>query len=163
MAGEIREKKYASGSWNRPLILLDSADGCNMVVSHFDETWGYPRICWKGKMHRVCRLVYELKKGRIPEGLIVRHTCDNRLCINPDHLILGTRRENSMDAVERSRMQRGEMRPNHILTEDAVLEIRGSSRSAKYFSKKYGCSEAAVRLARKRINWKYVGVTHGAQ
>lgn len=49
------------------------------------------------------RLSYEITKGEIPKGMLIRHTCDNPLCINPDHLILGTPKDNHDDMVARGR------------------------------------------------------------
>ena len=50
------------------------------------------------------RYSYQIAKGEIPAGLLVRHSCDVRRCVNPDHLDVGTHAQNSRDAVERGRL-----------------------------------------------------------
>lgn len=58
----------------------------------------------KGAEHqRVHRIMWEMHEGPIPDGLVVRHRCDNPPCVNPDHLAVGTNRQNSLDMVERER------------------------------------------------------------
>jgi hypothetical protein len=64
--------------------------------------------------HRVAWVIY---KGSIPEDLWVLHTCDNRRCVNPEHLYLGTRADNELDMVSRGRSPKGK------LTEVQALEI----------------------------------------
>lgn len=64
------------------------------------NTDGYARMGGNVKVHR---LVYELATGLNPKGLVVRHTCDNIKCINPDHLIIGTLVDNNRDRDERGR------------------------------------------------------------
>lgn len=49
------------------------------------------------------RVAWIMKNGAIPDGICVLHKCDNRKCINPDHLILGTKKENTTDMVEKGR------------------------------------------------------------
>lgn len=70
------------------------------------NTDGYARMAWNGSTNgKVHRIVAELS-GMDIEGLVVRHTCDNIKCINPDHLIPGTTQENTQDRVNRDRGQR---------------------------------------------------------
>lgn len=52
---------------------------------------------------RVHRLMWEMHNEPIPDGMVVRHRCDTPPCINPDHLELGTNKQNSRDMVERKR------------------------------------------------------------
>ena len=74
-----------------------------------------------GETHR---LAYEFFNGPIPEGMLVRHACDNPPCCNPAHLLLGTGADNSRDAIERGRVARGLKLPQTKLTDEQVLEIR---------------------------------------
>jgi hypothetical protein len=78
-------------------------------------------------IERSHRVAYELWKGPIPEGYLIRHTCDNRKCVNPDHLIIGTNQDNANDRVERGRSRGGNLQgENHgmaKINEDDVKEI----------------------------------------
>lgn len=64
---------------------------------------GYGRVYVDGKLVYTHRYAYEQAKGEIPAGSVIRHTCDNRRCCNPDHLIVGTPAENYADMRERGR------------------------------------------------------------
>ena len=70
------------------------------------------------------RLSYAHYKGPIPEGAVVRHTCDVRCCVNPDHLLLGTPKQNGEDMARRGRSLRGKKNPKAKLTGPQVREIR---------------------------------------
>lgn len=74
-------------------------NGC-FVWDRSRNTDGYPRMGGNVKVHR---LVYELSSGEDIKGLVVRHTCDNPKCINPEHLLKGTPRDNVQDRVDRGR------------------------------------------------------------
>lgn len=68
---------------------------------------GYGQIKSFGKIVSAHRFAFELYKGPIPEGQEILHSCDNKLCVNPDHLRAGTHAENMAEAGERDLMPRG--------------------------------------------------------
>jgi hypothetical protein len=72
---------------------------------------GYGQIGFRGKRFYTHRLIYELYFGPIPAGLFVCHHCDNRRCCNPDHLFLGTPKDNSRDMVSKGRSCKGRPQP----------------------------------------------------
>lgn len=84
-------------------------------------------------MERCNRFSYRLHKGEIPEGLVVRHKCDTTFCVNPDHLELGTQRDNVKDTSDRRRWdcRKGSNNNNVKLSEEDVEYIRSQPKRAK--------------------------------
>lgn len=71
-------------------------------------TQGYGCFKIAGKLHKAHRLAYTFAKGTIPLGLFVCHHCDNPRCVHPDHLFLGTIRDNVLDSVRKGRWATGD-------------------------------------------------------
>lgn len=87
---------------------------------------GYGRVAVSDTTRGAHCIAYEVWVGAIPDGLLVRHSCDNPPCINPEHLSVGTSQDNSNDMVERQRQNSvvGEAHYAAKLTADTVREIR---------------------------------------
>jgi hypothetical protein len=95
---------------------------------------------------RAHRLSYLIHKGEIPDGILVRHTCDIACCVNPDHLILGTMDDNVRDMMERGR-GRGQFKPQ--VSADVVIAIRQDTRSEREMGEAYGISAALAGMIRR--------------
>jgi len=77
--------------------------GCWLWTGALSDHRGYGRFFIKGKNEMAHRASYMIHVGNIPDGLIIRHECDNPYCVNPNHLIAGTHKDNSEDMVKRDR------------------------------------------------------------
>lgn len=91
---------------------------------HRDNQWGYGRFHAAGQSFKAHRLSYILAYGSIPDGLLVRHKCDNPLCVRPDHLLLGTDLDNVQDCIDRGRRPIGERVGSATLSDSEVVHIR---------------------------------------
>lgn len=108
------------------------------------------------------RLSYELNYGPIPEKMEVCHKCDNPACINPSHLFLGTKADNSADRDRKGRniIHTGEEQPMAKLTKKAVKDARWErafrGTTFQRLAEKYGVSKKTIQNAVKGVTWKCV-------
>jgi hypothetical protein len=86
--------------------------------------YGRTRYPNSGRAWLAHRMVWEMVNGPIPEGMEVMHLCDNKPCVNPAHLQIGTHAENMRQASERHRMRDWRTHPRAKLTDAEVAEIR---------------------------------------
>lgn len=109
---------------------------------------GYGSFFAGGRTRRAHRWIWERNHGCIPDGLLVLHHCDNRMCVRLDHLFLGNHQDNATDASLKGRTARGERSGTAKITLEQANEIRTSyaSRtvSQKKLAEKYGISQAAI-------------------
>lgn len=84
---------------NRTVI---QSNGCWEWQGGLDK-YGYGQTRFNGKNNRAHRLFYTLFVGPIPDGLMILHECDNRRCVNPDHLKPGTNQDNLTDMANKGR------------------------------------------------------------
>lgn len=117
-AKDCRHEHWEVRLWKN-VIKGEKPDDC-WIFKLKPNKEGYPYLKKDGKEERVSRLMWELHNGKtIPEGLVIRHTCDHPWCVNPLHLLVGTQSENIQDCVKR-----GRHKGNRTLTLEQVEEIR---------------------------------------
>lgn len=129
-----------------------------------DECWtwigskrnGYGEI-WSRDRHLYAhRMSWKLHYGLIPKGVSVLHHCDNRACVNPKHLFLGTQADNMTDMVGKGRQSKGEERPTAKLTQEQVLAIRNDPRSERTLGRIYGVCHASIGRVKRRKRWTWL-------
>ena len=131
-------------------------NGCWEWVGYFGSG-GYGMMSRNGKNQRAHRISYEAYKGPIPKGMVIRHTCDNPACINPDHLIVGSQKDNVADREARNRrVVNGERVGTSKLTEKDALDIRASGESLEALASRYGIDRSNVWLIRAGKSWRHI-------
>lgn len=128
-------------------------NGCHICTSHRLDKDGYPRTTINRKAQPISRIIYSkiyLNGDNIEKGLLVRHKCDNPSCINPEHLELGTAKDNSQDMVKRGRCGHSK------LTEEMVKDIFYSKGTTRAIGDKFSIHNSIVCLIRNRKIWKHI-------
>jgi hypothetical protein len=135
-----------------------SREGCWLwkatVGSH-----GYGQLSFASTAMTAHRVAWQLYRGDIPQGLFVLHKCDVRLCVNPDHLFLGTHADNMSDCQSKQRNAHGDRHGNAKLTEEQAREIKNSPANrgvGSFLSKKFGISRATISEIRNGSTWKHL-------
>jgi hypothetical protein len=119
---------------------------------------GYGRIGFDGARWACHRLMAHIKVGAVKPDDIVCHRCDNPCCINPEHLFIGTQKQNvdDRDAKGRRNQVRGARQGSSKLTEDMVKAIRLDTRKPSIIADEYGISRAHVGNLKHNRAWKHV-------
>ncbi len=121
-------------------FLLPDSNGCIIWPYHIMSK-GYGRVRVKDKCFRAHRIAFMAKNGNIPRGLHVCHTCDVRNCVNPNHLFLGTDKDNMLDGS----------RKGSILKKLTVFQVnriyekyRTTKISQRKLAKQYGVLQSTI-------------------
>lgn len=135
-------------------------DGTCLVWVGSRDRDGYGRTRNSGgPSRRVHRIAWELAHGTIPDGLIVRHRCDNPPCINVDHLELGTTADNNRDRHIRGRDVRGHRQHSSKLTPDDVRVIRArlhTGETCTPIARDYGVRPWTIQGIRDGRTWGWL-------
>lgn len=170
---QYKERKYCSMACRSPLTPTERWEafvperpehGCWQWQGGKDPD-GYGAFMMKcphtgRRIQRAHRAAYLLFIGEIPRGMFVRHRCDNRGCVRPDHLELGPPKANSRDMVERGRSRPGERNHNAKLNAGQVILIREAIASGERYSalaRAYDVSEGLIRSIVRGRAWRHVG------
>lgn len=151
------EKHVKDRFWSK----VEFSDGCWVWKGSARET-GYGQFNNEGKIVKAHRLAYEWIVGPIADGLYVCHHCDNRLCVRPDHLFLGTAKENMQDCVRKGRLvhvsAKGEDGGSAKLTWEQVREIRNTYASGGIsqpaLAREYGVVQGTISNILLHKTWK---------
>jgi hypothetical protein len=132
-----------------------------------DECWpwtafispdGYGKFNYPG-CQLAHRFSYELENGPIPDGLQVLHRCDNRPCVNPRHLFLGTLEINMEDRNEKGRQARGSSHASAILSEADIPVIRSAlcaGAKSAHLAASFNVDPATIRDIKSGRTWRHV-------
>jgi hypothetical protein len=125
------------------------------------NSYGYGVFGFERKSIQCPRIAYYLAFGEFDSNLCVCHKCDNRLCLNPDHLFLGTKAENNADRAlkKRNRDQRGTKNEVVKLTEEEVIKIRKlyeTGLSQSKIGEMFGVSQTNVGFIVRRERWSHI-------
>ncbi len=132
-------------------------NGCHICTSHSIDDHGYVVCRREGKRRPIYRHIYRWYKGTPKRGMVIRHTCDNRKCINPNHLIIGTHQDNVKDRVKRGRSAKGVRNGRSKLTEKQALVIYKDKKSTRTeLARKYGVDRQVIRKIQIGETWRCV-------
>lgn len=137
-------KKIKSGCWEWQFYKDKDGYGSFSISGNCSEGIRSNRASWI------------LFRGKIPQGMCVLHHCDNPPCVNPDHLFLGTHKDNAIDRTRKSRGSRGERVNTNILKREHVIEIRKSLKNRSELSILFNVSYATICDIINRRSWKWL-------
>lgn len=120
--------------------------------------WPYGLLKHKGIRWIAPRFSWTIYRGPIPDGMYILHRCDTPPCVNPDHLFIGTAKDNMIDRSQKGRTncQKGIDHHQAILTEDDVRAIRLDCRPQSRIAKHYMVGQMTISDIKRRVTWRHV-------
>lgn len=148
----IKEPQFVKNGRRKNIRYTTNKRGCWICISHSGDKDGYPKIGRYNKKHRASRYIYKLYKGSFNKNLVIRHMCDNFRCINPNHLLLGSKKDNTQDMIKKLKY----FAPNKKLSIEQIISIKKSSKSLKELSKLYKVNVNHICDIRKGRHWNNI-------
>jgi hypothetical protein len=157
----LLSKDFQKRFWAKVETTSDTAKCWNWIGYIRVESGGYGGVSLNRKMYFAHRLSYFIHYGFDPKELFVCHHCDNRLCVNPHHLFIGTNRTNSLDRHQKGRENpvRGEKHYKARFTEDDILEIRALYKQdwlQPEIAAKFNTTQPAINDIVRGKTWKHL-------
>ena len=133
--------------------------GCLITEASLTRA-GYGAVTFARRTYYLHRLVLQQKLGRLlVQGEVTRHTCHRPACINPEHLLVGTKSDNSQDMVRANRQESGEQKCQSKLSWETVSQIRKEYASGQYtmmgLAELYGVGVTAIHRAVHFVSWRH--------
>lgn len=148
---EIKEDNNACWEWKRGLATTKD-------IGQYGVIW------FDGKKHKAHRIAWVVSRGPIEGEMFVCHKCDNPKCCNPQHLFLGTPKDNVADCLNKGRAHKesGSRRYNAKLTEEVIAILKAEAPYRKYgwgvaMAKKYGVAPTAINNVIAGRRWRQIG------
>lgn len=149
------KEKLVQWFWGK--VDVKNPDQCWEWTGRLDDKgYGASRTLYDhGYPQRASRSAYIFSNGPIESGLVIRHTCHNRKCCNPLHLIKGTQKDNMQDRKLLGNYPRGEKHFNSFISDDQRRAIYLDPRSHREIAKDYGLkSHATVGNIKRSNRWR---------
>lgn len=153
-----RERKSGLPVAERMAHRTEKSDGCWLWIGYL--AGGYGRLKVNGRLVAAHRIAWELAYGPIPDGLCVCHRCDNRACVRPDHLFLGTNADNMQDMANKGRHGecRGDLNGRAKLTLEQVSFVRANPDITQAeLAGRFGVNQTTISRIRRGEGWRVAG------
>lgn len=136
-------------------VTPEALSGCHRWTGAYGQP-GYGRFGLNKKTVDAHRVAWTLYRGPIPEGMCVCHTCDNRACVNPDHLFLGSHKDNLDDCIRKGRFPFKTAGDNSDTPPEVIAELRAIKGRLKHgqmaeLISKHGLSAGGIYKLRKGL------------
>jgi hypothetical protein len=140
--------------------VVDPATGCwNWTLSTIGKGYGQCQVRRLNE-HYAHRVAFTAFKVPIPDGIDVLHVCDNKLCVNPSHLFLGTKKDNAQDMKAKDRHLYGERNTEAKLTEMQVVQIHRLYSSGGFstyqLADDFGVCQGTIWKILQGLRWEHV-------